>query len=62
MSEFRESLLTRVIHLYGFESPYTLEFAELLSEPDLSDVCLEALVSAHEAYPMTRYDEWCEEV
>lgn len=61
MSEFRESLLTRVIHLYGFEHPLTLEFAELLCDTSLSDKCLETLVSVHEAHPMTQYDEWCEE-
>ena len=54
MTAFREDLLTRIIRIYGFEHPITLDFAKLCENwaPGVNwDRCLEVLVEAHEDHP-----------
>ena len=54
MTNFREELLTRMIHIYGFEHEITKNFATICeSFPNdyCHDFCLEQLVEAHEAEP-----------
>lgn len=57
MSEFREELLTRMIHIYGFEHPIVVSFAQMCesypaNEPGTYwDKCLETVVDCHEKNP-----------
>ena len=57
MTEFRSGLLDRMIHLYGFENPVVIQFAEscnAYTENESSaqwDKILEWLVESHEAHP-----------
>ena len=54
MTEFRENLLTRMIHLYGMEDSLVIEFARLCEEwedNDWNNFALEILVEAHEDCP-----------
>ena len=44
----REELLTRMIHLYGFEHPAVIQFAELM-ERGASDETLTTIVESHES-------------
>ncbi len=59
-NEFRNDLLTRMIHIYGFEHPLVIEFAEMCEKYTSTglreqwDNCLEMLVEAHEREP--QYD------
>lgn len=60
MTTFRENLLTRIIHIYGFEHPITIDFAKLCenyAEGVNWDRCLEVLVEAHEDHPQTDEEE-----
>ena len=43
----REELLIRMIHLYGFEHPAVIQFAELMDE-GASEVTLKMIVEGHE--------------
>lgn len=43
----REEYLSRMIHLYGFEHPAVIQFAELM-EQGASDETLKTLVEGHE--------------
>jgi len=43
----REEYLSRMIHLYGFEHPAVIHFAELM-ERGVSDETLKTLVESHE--------------
>lgn len=52
----REEYLDRMIHLYGFEHPAVIQFAELM-ETNVSDKTLETIVKCHEASPLTDEDE-----
>ena len=55
MSKFRESLLDRMIHIYGFEHKIVLDFAaicEAWADNDWNNKCLAILVESHEAYPV----------
>lgn len=54
MTKFREELLTRMIHIYGFEHEITKNFATVCeSFPDdyCHDFGLEQIVETHEANP-----------
>ena len=57
MTDFRNDLLTRMIHLYGFENPLVIQFAkacETYTTPETSamwDNCLKTLVECHEKNP-----------
>ena len=51
MSIFRERLIDRMIHLYGFEHEAVIDFCRICEDwPDatLSDKCLVAIVESHE--------------
>lgn len=57
MTDFRNDLLTRMIHLYGFEHPLVIQFAESCNAYTWDavsaqwDKILENLVELHEAHP-----------
>lgn len=54
MSDFREDLLTRMIHIYGFENEVVIQFAYLCARYDdteWNNQALEILVRCHEAEP-----------
>lgn len=55
MTEFREKLLTRMIHIYGFEHEITIEYAKILEKApqtkEIDDI-LEIIVKYHEQYPL----------
>lgn len=57
MSDFRNNLLSRMIHLYGFENPLVIQFAESCNAYTWDEVSaqwdkiLENLVELHEAKP-----------
>ena len=63
MTNFRDDLLTRMIHIYGFEHPLVVQFAkccEAYTTPDLApmwDKCLETLVECHEEHPYNPEEE-----
>lgn len=51
MSNERKKMVDKMIKLYGFESPITIEFAELCerySDNEWNDKMLDLLVTAHE--------------
>lgn len=51
MTEFRENLLTRMIHIHGFEHDITIKFAHLLEkvpQTPIDDRALEIIVESHE--------------
>lgn len=55
MTEFRENLLTRMIHIYGFEHEVTIQYANVLEnapQTEESDRKLEVIVMYHEQYPL----------
>lgn len=45
----REEYLSRMIHLYGFEHPIVIQFAELM-ERGVSNETLRVLVESHEEF------------
>lgn len=54
MKEIREQLADRMIRLYGFESPITIEFCRLCEEwadTEANDRALTTLVKCHEEAP-----------
>ena len=57
MTNFRDDLLTRMIHLYGFEHPLVIQFAESCNAYTWDEVAaqwdkiLENLVELHEEHP-----------
>lgn len=57
MTQTREDLLTRMIHIYGMESPVIIDFAALLENTDIPDELLEAVVVSHEDRPITEEEE-----
>lgn len=60
MTDFRNNLLTRIIHIYGFEHEVTIDFARLCEEwpNDIAhDRILEMLVESHEEFPQIEDDE-----
>lgn len=60
MTDFRNELLTRMIHLYGFEHECVLDFARMCEEwvDDIAhDRILEMLVESHEEFPQYGDDE-----
>ena len=55
MTKFRESLLDRMIRIYGFEHEIVLDFAamcEAWADNDWNNKCLAILVESHEADPV----------
>lgn len=53
----REELLDRMIRLYGFEHAVVIEFAKLVESATFTNEILEAIVKAHEAYPIDMDEE-----
>lgn len=56
MTNFRESLIDRMIRIYGFEHECVLAFISLCEKYEDSlwnDQLLEILVENHEAFPVT---------
>ena len=54
MTEFRENLLTRMIHIYGFEHEVTIKYANMLErvpQTKENDKNLKYIVKGLEAYP-----------
>ena len=50
----REDLIDRMIRLYGFENPITIQFADLcdrLEDTEWNNMVLRLLCEAHEADP-----------
>jgi hypothetical protein len=52
MSNYRESLVDRMINLYGYEHPAVIKFAELAEYWRGGDNVLRVIVESHEAYPL----------
>jgi len=60
MSEFRNELLGRMIRIYGFESPLTIDFAwmcERYPAGEAYDKTLRIVVECNEAHPYISDDE-----
>ena len=55
MSNYRESLINRMINLYGYEHPAVIKFAELAEYWRGGDNVLRVIVESHEAYPL---EDW----
>lgn len=59
MTTYRENLIDRMIHLYGFENPIVIEFCKLCErweENEWNNKALTILVEAHEADPVLEED------
>lgn len=59
MTEYREKLVDRMIHLYGFENDIVIAFCGLCERWEVNswnDKCLMILVEAHEADPVMEED------
>ena len=52
MSNYRESLINRMINLYGYEHPAVIKFAELAEYWRGGDNVLRVIVESHEACPL----------
>lgn len=53
MSKERKNLLDRIIRIYGFENPITIQFANICESWKKKDQLplLEAIVKSHEEFP-----------
>lgn len=51
MNNFRKSLVNRMIALYGFENPVTINFAELAEVWRGEESTLRIIVESHESCP-----------
>ena len=59
MTAYREHLVNRLIHIYGFEDPIVIQFAEMCeryADNSWNDDVLRLLVEAHEADPVFEED------
>ena len=59
MSNFRESLIDRMIRLYGYENNLVIDFTKMCeawAENDWNNKCLALLVASHEADPVMEED------
>ena len=59
MTTYRENLLDRMIHIYGFEDSIVIQFAEMCeryANNSWNDDVLRLLVEAHEADPVFKED------
>ena len=59
MTAYREHLVNRLIHIYGFEDPIVIQFAEMCeryADNSWNDDILRLLVEAHEADPVFEED------
>jgi hypothetical protein len=60
MTTLRENLLDRIIRIYGFEHPITIDIAKMCEsypQGEQWDKCLTVLVECHEANPYCEDDE-----
>ena len=60
MNKIREQLIDRIIRLYGFESPITIDFCQLCEEwadTEAYDNALATLVKCHEEAPQCFEEE-----
>ena len=60
MTEFRNELLSRMIHLYGFKNENTIAIAhmcETYPQTSIYDRAIEILVESHEMYPVYTLDD-----
>ena len=57
MTKYRESLVDRMINLYGFEDPVVIEFARMCEYWRGDENVLRIIVEAHEGNPYY----WCDE-
>ena len=61
MSNFRASLLSRMIAIYGYEHEITISFANMCeswADNDWNNKCLAVLVKSHEADPVTEDEDF----
>lgn len=56
MSKNKENMIDRMINIYGFESPVTIQFCELCENNAMPDNLLEVIVKAHEECPCYEED------
>ena len=59
MTAYRGHLINRLIHIYGFEDPIVIQFAEMCeryADNSWNDDVLRLLVEAHEADPVFEED------
>lgn len=59
MTTYREHLIDRMIHIYGFEDPIVIQFAnmcEKYADNAWNDDVLRLLVEAHEKDPVFKED------
>ena len=52
MNSYRESLVNRMINLYGYEHPAVINFAELAEYWRGDEKTLRIIVESHESCPM----------
>lgn len=55
MTNFRNSLIDRMVRLYGLESPIVIDFCQMCERwenNDWNNKCLAVLVASHEADPV----------
>ena len=52
----REALLDRMIRIYGFENPITIEFAQMIEKPQFKTQFLTEIVKIHKTHP-----QYCED-
>ena len=56
MTDKREHLIDRMIHIYGFEHPIVLDFCKMCEMDCMSDKALTTTVECHEMYPVLDED------
>ena len=56
MSNYRKSLVDRMINIYGFENPIVVNFCRMCEMDCYSDNALRITVEVHESYPVIEED------
>ena len=51
MNSYRESLVDRMITLYGYEHPVVIDFAKLAESWQGDEKVLRIIVESHESFP-----------
>jgi len=60
MTDYREKLIDRMIHIYGFENPAVIEFCHMCENwevNDWNDKCLTIIVECHEVDPVVDFED-----
>lgn len=52
MTMSKIEMLVRMVKIYGFEHPVTVQYAELLENPRYTHKDLETILKCHELYPV----------